>query len=208
MKIVCISDTHGAHEKVDIPDGDVIVHAGDLTSRGGMRDLNSFHLWFKNLPHKHKIVIAGNHDFCFENENKELSKQVLSDGCIYLQDSGIEIDGINFWGTPWQPWFHDWAFNLKTEKEREIYWDLIPRNTDVLLVHGPPQGNGDLCMGGDRPGCRKLRDKIRELQPKIVVTGHIHEDYGEHKIGDTDILNASIMDFRYNPVNHPMVVEL
>lgn len=209
MRIVCISDTHNGHNSLNgkLPDGDILIHAGDSTSRGIMRDITSFGDWFAKQPHKNKVVIAGNHDFCFENENKDLAQATIKNA-HYLLDSGVEIGGLKIWGTPWQPWFFDWAFNIKLESDRKAKWDLIPSDTDILVVHGPPFGHGDLCASGDRPGCKALKEKILNSNIKLVVTGHIHEDYGEYMLGNTKVVNASIMNLQYKPVNLPIVVEL
>jgi len=207
MRIVCISDTHSKHNEIEVPDGDVLVHAGDITSRGELSTVNDFNNWIGKLPHKHKVVIAGNHDFCFEDELKDNAVEILNN-CIYLQDSSCEIDGVKFYGTPWQPWFYDWAFNVKSEEEREGIWAKIPDDTDVLIVHGPPYMHGDEVMSDyDNVGCRKLLARIKELNIKLVVTGHIHESYGEYNIGDTKVVNASTCDFAYDPINPPIVID-
>ena len=207
MKIVGISDTHGAHKGLVLPDGDVLIHAGDITVHGTLNGVVAFNDWIGRQPHKHKIVIAGNHDFCFEDSDR-LAAEAFMTNATYLRDSGCEIDGIKFWGTPWQPWFHDWAFNVGTEKERQAIWDLIPKDTDVLIVHGPPYGYGDLCMSGDRPGCKALKKTILESKIKLVITGHIHEDYGEFDMDGVRVVNASIMNVHYKPVNKPIVIEM
>jgi len=94
MKIVFISDTHGRHHDVNIPKGDLLIHAGDLSSRGKEDEIDSFLDWFKNQPHKYKIFIAGNHDFFFEKETLKKINAKIPDTIIYLNDSGIEIEGI------------------------------------------------------------------------------------------------------------------
>ena len=207
MKLVCISDTHGFHEFLTLPDGDILLHAGDITTYGKMQEVVSFNYWLKKQMHPHKIVIAGNHDWCFDNEEREISKKALSNA-TYLFDSGTEVNGIKFWGTPWQPWFYDWAFNLRFEEDREKKWGLIPDDTDVLIVHGPPYKYGDLCSNGDNPGCKKLKERILETNIKVVVTGHIHESYGIHDMKGVQVVNASIMNLQYVPVNSPIVVEI
>ncbi|TAM87114.1 metallophosphoesterase, partial [bacterium] len=121
MRIVCVSDTHQYHSRLNIPDGDVLIHAGDLTMKGDYAAVRGVDAWLANLPHRHKIVIAGNHDFAFEG-NRYAAKMLPH--ATYLEDSGVEIDGLLFWGSPWQPWFYDWAFNLQRGAEIAEKWAL------------------------------------------------------------------------------------
>lgn len=210
MRIVYISDTHSMKPEHPIPDGDVIVCSGDISNRGSEKDIRSFALWYNNLPHKHKIVIAGNHDFSFERTPK-LAQGWLCNATkiIYLEDRGIEIDGVRFYGSPWQPEFFNWAFNLPRDTgELGVKWGLIPDDTDVLITHGPPNGILDRCSDGRRVGCEELLDKVRDIKPKIHVFGHIHEAYGTHQTADTLFINASTCTLQYEPTNKPIVVDL
>ena len=110
-----LSDTHGLHRGIGIPNGDVLVHAGDFCSEGEAAEARSFGEFFRSLPHRHKVVIAGNHDRCLEAD-PGLGLEIFA-GCHYLLDSGVEIEGVTFWGSPWQPWFFDMAFNLERGAE-------------------------------------------------------------------------------------------
>jgi predicted phosphohydrolase len=144
LRLVLISDTHNQHRNIRIPDGDVLIHAGDATGSGEFKEITSFLCWLDEQPHRHKILIAGNHDYCFERDH-DISQMLLLEhpGITYLQDSGCEIDGMTLWGSPWQPWFMNWAFNLprRGDRIREM-WNQIPINVDVLITHGPPHGAG------------------------------------------------------------------
>ena len=207
MKIVAISDTHTYIPAVPI--GDVLVHAGDFAGRGNLRDLEIFLAWFGALPHKHKILVAGNHDWCFlgRYERKEAVRRA-SEVCTYLEDSSITIDGIKFYGSPWQPEFHAWAFNLPRGKALKEKWDMIPEDTDVLITHGPPQFIRDFCPGGN-VGCADLAARVMELnQLKYHIFGHIHEGYGIETRGNTTFINASICSGNYRPTNDPILVEI
>ena len=127
MRVVFIADTHGLHARVEIPDGDILVHAGDICMRGEFEEVEAFNSWLEALPHRHKIVIAGNHDFCFERQPQKAQKRLA--GCTYLQDAGVTVEGIRFYGSPWQPWFYDWAFNLpRGGRELKARWTAIPDN--------------------------------------------------------------------------------
>ena len=203
ITIVAISDTHGLHEALEVPPGDILVHAGDMTNMGEIEGVGAFNDWLGSLPHAHKIVIAGNHDFCFERD-REASEPLLTN-CTYLHDSAVTALGIRFWGSPWQPWFFNWAFNLQRGEEIRQKWDLIPADTDVLITHGPPRGHGDRTQGGELVGCRDLLDAIERIRPQLHVFGHIHEGYGVSSNGHTTMVNASNCDFAYEPVNPPVV---
>ncbi len=206
MKITVTSDTHGLHDSAIVPPGDIFVHAGDMTPRGAMEDLIAFNDWLGTLDYKHKIVIAGNHDFCFEND-LDKSRSALSNATL-LHDEEIVIDGVKFYGSPWQPEFFDWAFNLPRGQPLREKWRLIPDDTDVLITHGPSLGHGDQTIRGDDVGCEDLLDRIKVVQPKLHVFGHIHEAFGTTIEGATQCVNASFADFRYNPTNHPFEVEI
>lgn len=210
MRLVCISDTHSLHRRIqDIPDGDVLIHAGDCLGQGTLDNIQEFNEWLATLPHQRIIVIAGNHDWAFQ-ETPELVRSALTNA-IYLEDSGIEIDGIRFWGSPWTPTFMDWAFMLDRGEPLYQKWKLIPDNTDVLITHGPPRGIGDLVDLGCKTqnvGCIHLSDRVAQLSLKAHIFGHIHEGYGEYQRGNTRLINASTCDARYEPKNPPIVFDL
>ena len=176
MRIVAVADTHSFEHDVVVPDGDVFIHAGDLMRLGGLEELVPVARWIRGLPHPHKIVIAGNHDRCFV-ESLEPALRLLGPEVHYLQDSGVVLDGVRFWGSPWQPEFHSWAFNVpRGEPLREI-WSRIPDDTDVLVTHGPPHGFGDR-VHRERVGCRELLAARARVRPALHLFGHIHEDGG------------------------------
>jgi Icc-related predicted phosphoesterase len=206
MRVVAISDTHGLHRALSIPDGDVLVHAGDLTRRGELHELAELNDFFAALPHRHKVVIAGNHDFCLE-EQPERCRELLRD-VIYLQDEAVTIAGVRFYGSPWQPWFFDWAFNLPRGPQLHARWLQIPHDTDVLITHGPPHGIGDRTLAGKHAGCEDLREIVGRVAPRLHLFGHIHEGAGVSTIGRTTFVNASSLDLSYKPVNMPVVLDL
>ena len=209
MRFVCTSDTHTLHERVPIPDGDVFIHAGDFTSCGELTDIARFNAFLGKLPHKHKIVIAGNHDFAFERQ-PTLARSILTN-CLYLQDSETIIDGVRIYGSPWQPWFNDWAFNLQRGPEIKAKWDQIPDDVQILVTHGPALGHGDEVLrpsgGSERVGCEDLLAAIQRIKPAYQVFGHVHEGYGITQEGPTTCINACMCDDMYNPVNPPIVFD-
>lgn len=190
MRIVCISDTHGGHRDLAVPKCDLLIHAGDVTRYGRLDELNDFNLWLESLPHRHKIMVAGNHDFCFQ-EQPNLARERITHA-IYLEDSTIEIHGLKFYGSPWQPFFGGWAFNLHRGEALAAVWDKIPDDTDILITHSPPQGILDRNRWGDSCGCRDLLGRLMEVRPRLHVFGHIHEAAGRIDILRTTYVNAAM----------------
>jgi len=206
MRLVCISDTHNRHGSLVIPDGDVLIHAGDLTGMGQLPKIAAAAEFLASQPHRHKVVIAGNHDWGFQRQPAEA--RALMKGVTYLEDSGTVIDGVPFWGSPWQPWFCSWAFNLQPGAELKEKWDHIPSGTKVLITHGPPAGILDQTVNEEHVGCVELRAAVERVQPRVHVFGHIHEAYGRHEERGTVFLNASICDVGYSAVNAALVLDL
>lgn len=216
MKIVCLSDTHNCNNAISVPDGDVLIHAGDATNNGTPAEIKAFADWFSSLPHKYKIFIAGNHDFFFEDDR--LDRQTIEfffPNCIYLQDSFVEIEGLKIYGSPWQPRFFDWAFNLNRGAELAEKWKLIPADTDVLITHGPPHGILDEVprkYWTENTGCEELIKRVEEISAlgrlKLHVFGHIHCSYGQTEKFGVKFVNAANCDEEYKPTQPPIVVEL
>jgi len=212
-KITFISDTHNKHKHLTskgmgniLGSGDILVHAGDCTSMGQKHEINEFLKWFSNTEFEHKIFIAGNHDFGFE-EQTDIAQEYKNLGITYLFDNDITIDGIKFYGSPWQPEFHNWAFNLPRGEELAAKWEKIPDDVDILITHGPAYGILDYAPIGGHVGCEELYRKIAEVKPKIHVCGHIHDGYGQKTMGGIEFLNASVLNDRYEYAHKPIVVE-
>lgn len=211
-RIVCISDTHGkrlGREGIPIPDGDVLIHAGDLTETGQIAQVQSALTQITALPHPYKVIIAGNHDFLFERFPSLARDMVGKAGITYLEDSEVTLAGLRIYGSPWQPWFYDWAFNGPHGGSLMDKWNRIPQGLDILITHGPPKGVCDwIPKQNQGVGCEELRMRIEETSPRLHVCGHIHEGYGEGQIGPTRVVNASLLDGRYAAVNKPIVIDL
>lgn len=206
MRIAAVSDLHGHFP--EIPECDLLLLAGDYcpVSYGQQHWFrNRFAPWINKVSEKTKIIgVAGNHDMIFQ----EAPHLVPEMNWTYLQDSGCEFRGLKIYGTPWQPRFFDWAFNADEDELAET-WSLIPDDTDILVLHGPPRGYGDFSpFGNEHTGSLSLLARIYEIQPKLVVAGHIHSGYGRYEIGDTVFLNCAMVDEKYKPVNPAHVIEL
>ena len=213
MRIVAISDTHAQFDQVvnDLPDGDVLLHAGDITNVGEIKDLWNFAKQIRDIKSKYKdiIVIGGNHDFCLGNAQRLLSEKILFDvGVKYLHDSGIESCNLNFWGSPYQPEFCDWQFNLPRGNALAAKWKLIPENTNVLITHSPPYNILD-AVHHQNVGCCDLAMRVKQLKElKLHVFGHIHPEYGQLIDGNTTFVNASLVNNWNQIVNSPIVLDL
>lgn len=208
MRVVAISDTHGLHNQLQLPKGDMLLHSGDVANIGSKQDVVAFLNWFSQQDFKYKIFIAGNHDFYFERNSEKEIAGLIPDNVIYLSDSGVTIAGINIWGSPVQPRFGNWAFNRDRGADIDQHWQLIPENTDILLTHGPPHGILDKTFQGLDVGCEMLLQRINEIQPKYSIFGHIHEAYGQVTKNNIHFINASVVNLRYIVVNPPIEFEL
>lgn len=236
--IACASDIHGMWDQIEYPKADFLVFAGDILKNysydrdqdaidqvGELTKLNNHLFWLKDEGiYKEVIIVAGNHDFAFERLPK-LARKQLSD-VIYLQDEAITLGGsdgelIKFYGSPWQPWFYNWAFNFPNHKTMDyermahaalctrMCWALIPDDTDVLITHGPPRDILDMCYDGTHPGCEHLKERLIKL-PKLKahIFGHIHFSYGQKKISRTQFVNAAVCGENYRPNNPIQVITI
>lgn len=215
MKIVCLSDTHNCNTEINVPEGDILIHAGDSTIRGTIPEVEEFLQWFASLPHKYKIFVAGNHDWLYESDNRHARFLTAHYKIIYLQDSSVEIEGLKIYGSPWQPRFFDWAFNLNRGAEMAEKWKMIPDDTDILITHGPPFGILDEVPKKywvENTGCAELRNRVEDLanigRLKLHIFGHIHCGYGTHNEFGVKFVNASNCDESYEPNQSPIVVEI
>lgn len=241
-RIVTLSDTHNQLRKIvkRLPEGDILVHAGDLCGRGVATEFHQEMNVLLSLRDKYKnvIVIPGNHDICVQDtlDSKPASiERMVEDfgqmGVDFLIDRAVERQGLKFYGSPWQTWFYDWAFNFPMKERNsgetaQAKWAEIPDDTQVLITHGPPAGILDAVIQygveDDRVGDYWLMARIRQLESlRLHVFGHIHESNGKEEFMDLSMdvsaqpfpkitfVNASICDREYyNPVQEIHVVDL
>lgn len=230
MRIVCISDTHGLHDTksfnkelqaaIDPNQYNLLLHGGDLSSVGREEQVKRFVWWFQNLKgFDSKIFVAGNHDMSFEGKpywlQNYINEENLSQSdCVYLEDNGCTIElpeftrPLRIWGSPWQPFFLNWGFNLpRGGEELRAKWAMIPDDTDILLTHCPPHNIRDY-LGSQAIGCERLRERVDQLNLALNVFGHIHNAYGAAYVKNTLYVNASLCNEGYDPVNKPIVLDL
>ena len=218
MKVIGVSDLHGTLPAVE--PCDLLLVAGDICPVSDHSIATQaqflggpFAEWLERVPAKHVVGVAGNHDFIFEHEPRLVPEGLR---WHYLQDADATIEGLKVYGTPWQPWFYDWAFNLR-EPELARKWELIPEDTDVLVCHGPPYGYGDAVPRRQGPpayqGSPSLLEAVKRVKPRLMVYGHLHEGRGRWDLGHADgsvttLANVTLVDVSYRPVYPPMAFEL
>jgi Icc-related predicted phosphoesterase len=205
MRIVLISDTHGLHRQLEVPSGDLLIHAGDFTFYSKPPSIVSdFNAWLGSLPHRHKVVIPGNHEFALE----EPRNRGAITNAILLVDSGVEIEGLKIWGSPVTP-LYGGAFGKSRPEDREKHWAQIPEDTDILITHGPPFAILDHGLSSERrEGCPQLLEAVFQANPRLHVFGHIHAGYGTLRTSDTVFVNASLLGEDGSLSRKPIVIDL
>lgn len=206
-RIIALSDTHNLHGQVEIPECDILIHAGDATNRGSAEELLSFLNWFGLQKAKYKVFIPGNHDWGFEKNEMFYRLKCEDRGISLLNDELVDLDGLKIYGSPIQPYFCNWAFNRWPGAEIQKHWDKI-QPCDILVTHGPPLGFLDENMLGQQCGCDQLLSKILEIKPKAHIFGHIHDNNGLKSFNDIKFYNVAICDEMYRAFYKPMVIDL
>jgi Icc-related predicted phosphoesterase len=212
LRVAAVADLHGYLPEV--PDCDVLVIAGDIARVSDHRPAfqarwpaERFGPWLEGVPAARVVGIAGNHDFVFESAPESVPAGLR---WTYLQDGGATIDGVRFWGSPWTPWFLDWAFNAPRDDEDESFlsrlYDTVPGDTDVVVIHGPPAGFGDLTARGVRVGSEAFLRLIDRVDPSLALFGHIHEDRGSWTHRGSVLANVAAVDLDYRPRRGPVAV--
>jgi predicted phosphodiesterase len=204
MRIVLISDTHVLHRQLEVPGGDLLIHAGDFTFYSKPPSIVSdFNAWLGSLPHRHKVVIPGNHEFILE----EPRNRGAITNAILLVDSGVEVEGIKIWGSPTTP-LYGGAFGMSNPDDRKRHWARIPKNIDILITHGPPFAILDHSLSSERrEGCPQLLEAVFQAMPRVHVFGHIHAGYGKLRTADTLFVNASLMGEDGSLSRKPVVID-
>jgi len=219
MKIVCISDTHCKLRKINVPEGDLLLHAGDLTFRGTVQEISSELKELGRIAKNFKMTCLspGNHDWLSEKQ-PTLFKQMCEDvGVTYLHDSSVMFEDKLIYGSGWTPEFCNWALNLPRGQALKEKWDLIPDETQILITHGPPFGILDIVEHSihnghvqEHVGCKDLYSRIQQLKDlRLSVFGHLHFCGGiSVKISDINFINASVCTELYEPTNFPVILTI
>lgn len=196
MKILHISDTHGCHRRLhNLPQADIVVHSGDFTMNGSEQEALDFMNWFCDLPCPQKIFICGNHDDCLYGATID----GLDDNVHYLCNSGVEIDGVKFYGVPM------FMGDCITDRQSKHYAN-IPEGTDILITHTPPFGILDF-DDNIHYGSEELLARITAVQPRLHLFGHIHSQHGITILNGTTFSNGAIMNTDYSNFRKPSLIE-
>lgn len=197
-----------------LPEGDVLVHAGDITPKGELEIVHDFADWLAAQPFRHKLIIAGNHDYCFDISRPAYDgwawRALEERGIHYLFDSARTLDGVKFYGSPWCPRLAGWAF---FDRERDRFEDA-PRDIDVLVTHAPPHGIHDDASDESHFGSRHIVRYVQRCHKlKLHIFGHVHSGYGRSKRGEVTFVNASTCTeptetSPAQPTNAPIVIDL
>lgn len=197
MRILHLSDTHNRHRWLRaLPKADVVVHSGDFCMAGCEQEAIDFMDWFCDLPYRRKIFICGHHDDCLYGANIN----GLDNNVHYLCNSGVEIEGLKFYGIPM------FMGDCVTDRQSRNYAN-IPADTDILITHSPAFGildfDNDINYGSE-----DLLTAVSEVNPRIHLFGHIHKQHGITTIGPTIFSNGAIMNDDYLTLHHPNIIEL
>jgi Icc-related predicted phosphoesterase len=207
LKLIAIGDSHRQHWNIKIPKCDIFIFAGDAEI-DSLLALHDFNDWLGTIKATYRIVVGGNHDRYLEFIGKEECKRLLTN-CIYLENESVSILGLKIWGSPFSPLFNDWSF-MKHDNDLKEIWDKIPLDTNIVVTHTMPYGIFDTVLPREeRVGSITLRDKVKEMQPKIFIGGHLHlsggQKYTDYK---TDYYNVSLLDDSYQLVNQPTTINI
>jgi Icc-related predicted phosphoesterase len=205
LRLVLLSDTHQHHREIDVPDGDILIHAGDFTFFSkSLKAILDFNHWLGELPHR-CVAVPGNHEFFLEADP---SRRSLIDNASILINEGIVIQGLRIWGSPVTP-LYGGAFGLSSAEDRRRLYARIPENTDVLVTHGPPYGILDSSpSSGMHSGCRELFDAVMRVRPRLHVFGHVHDAYGIFVTNHTTFVNACLHGVDFGLDRSPHVFRL
>lgn len=212
--IAAISDTHGRHGLLTIPDVDVLIHCGDACGRGTWDELAACITWMGQQTPPDKIFVPGNHDFPSAQATDKFAEFAAANGVRVLVDEGVDAAGLRVWGSPWTPVFGRWAWQRAKGEQMAQKWRAIEDGLDVLVTHGPPHGHGDRTFWGPRAGCKPLLERVREVRPRVHLFGHIHEGHGSGWIDDvegddgTRWFNVATVKMGRGGLHEPVVISL
>lgn len=214
MRLVFVSDTHNRLGRISVPDGDLLIHCGDFTMRTEAKtpeqhlgQVEQFNRELGALPHPLKVVVAGNHETPFETMNAEA--RALLTNATYLQDELAVIGGLRIYGSPWQPEYRKWAFNLpRDSQELADVWKRVPDHVDILVTHGPPKGILDRTPDWPTVGDAFLLERVLQVRPRIHCFGHVHFSAGVLERDGITFVNAASLNEKYQPssTRHPVIV--
>jgi Icc-related predicted phosphoesterase len=199
---VVVSDSHGKHNQLVIPECDVLIHCGDFTTRSTITEMKDFGDWIQVQPALHKLVVAGNHDWICFSEQIGLAKEILGYKTILMSSTLVEVDNLTIYGT----------------FDEDHLYQNIPYGADILVTHYPPRGILDEVPPNTKfnktetpryLGNEYLYHEVQRAMPKYHFFGHIHEQGGRtHIANSTTYRNCALLDENYDLVRQPFVIDL
>jgi Icc-related predicted phosphoesterase len=204
MRLVAFSDTHGEHKKLKVPEGDVLIFAGDYSGLGNLGELLRFNAWLATLPHQRKFLVPGNHDRPFQAKPEEADRLLTAATLVIDREVTFSVggEGYRLYGSPWTPTFMNWAF-MEAERELSERFHRIPRGLDILVTHGPPEGVLDRGLGS-----RTLAAVLGNRLVRLHLFGHIHETPGLYLCGSRLSANVALCDDLNRLIHEPLVIDL
>lgn len=218
IRIIIVSDTHNRFSELTIPDGDILIHCGDIVDiYRETTEMETFIREFNQMKHKTKILVPGNHDMNFTvQQSVENRKIYIYDDAelvsvidrvfekeekkmIYLNGNSVNTEGLNIFG----------VHGLDIPSYTKI-GDLCKDTIDILITHSPPYNKLDLSNNGELIGNKSLLSDVKKIEPLIHAFGHVHEQYGTIRFEDMNTLfvNASSNEFPGNGLNKPIIIDV
>ncbi|BCU09281.1 calcineurin-like phosphoesterase [Sicyoidochytrium minutum DNA virus] len=196
LTVIALSDTHDRHERIRVPIGDILIHAGDFTNYGTSEEIEDFLRWFGSMPHKHKVLVAGNHESGLDPRDRRYGKSMLLlqrkyPDIVYLENESVYIEGLHIYGSPMTPKGIAFGYAPGSRAEKQI-WSKIPKDVDILVTHVPPFKILDLTRFGEHAGSKELAKRLlTDVKPALHIFGHCHESRGTITRNGTVFCNAA-----------------
>jgi Icc-related predicted phosphoesterase len=205
IRLVLISDTHELHRELDVPDGDILIHCGDLSMMSrSLAAIEDFDEWLGELPHRVKLVVPGNHEFVLEDSGR---RGLITNATMLINES-VMVMGLRIWGSPVTP-LYGAAFGLISDRDRTRLYAQIPGDTDIVITHGPPYGVLDQAPGSEyHAGCRQLLAAIERVKPRLHVFGHAHGCFGMVDTPETLFVNVALLGSDGSLSSPPVVLQM
>lgn len=202
VEIAILGDTHELHREVIVPPATILIHTGDFTMFSRSAEaIADFNIWLGELPHRHKLVILGNHEVTWQRDPS--MRRRITNARLLLNEK-VSIEGLRIWGAAPTP-LYGIPFGHSALRQQRQFCRDIPDDIDVLVTHGPPLGILDASDGSQHGGHPDLLKAVRRITPRIHAFGHIHPAYGIHESGETTFVNASLLD-SHGGIGHPPIV--
>lgn len=205
IRLVLISDTHELHRELDVPDGDILIHCGDISMMSrSLAAIEDFDDWLGGLPHKVKLLVPGNHEFALEDPGR---RGIITNATMLVNES-LTVMGLRIWGSPTTP-LVDGAFGVISDRDRARLYEQIPKDTNIVVTHGPPYGVLDQAPASEyHAGCHQLLTAMQRVKPRLHVFGHAHGCFGIMDTPETLFANVALLGLDGSLSNPPVVLQM